>query len=60
MTDGVAAGALFAFLVMGPVLLRALRRLAWICLNDVIEKWPLSQLASLRYLRLLCEAADHL
>jgi hypothetical protein len=44
---------------MGPVLLRALRRLAAICLNEVIERHPLSQLASFHHLGLVCGAADH-
>jgi hypothetical protein len=34
----IAAGPLFAFFRLWPVLLRALRRLASICLNDVIAK----------------------
>jgi hypothetical protein len=35
MAYGIAPGTLPAA-VVGPVLLRALRRLAWICLKEVI------------------------
>jgi hypothetical protein len=35
-----------------------MRRLASNCLNEAIEKSPLSQLASFRHLGLLCGAAD--
>jgi hypothetical protein len=38
VANGIAAGTLFASAVIGPVLLRALRRLASICLKEVIER----------------------